>query len=178
LLARVREGDDRAIDNLFQRYLPKLRRFAHGRLPQWARDGIDTQDLVQDTLLQTFKQIEDFEPRREGAFQAYLRQAVMNRVRDALRRAARRPHGVDVIDALPSQEPSPLAAAIGTEASERYEAALARLRPIEREAIVARVEMDRTYDEMAAMLELPSADAARKAAQRALVKLAREMDSA
>lgn len=176
LLARVRDGDDRAIDQLFARYLPRLQRWAHGRLPQWARDGADTQDLVQNTLLQTFKQIERFEPRREGAFQAYLRQAVLNRIRDALRMSARRPLATGVDESFPSEAPSPLAAAIGTEAFERYEAALTRLRPIEREAIVARVEMECSYEEMATMLDLPSADAARKAAQRALVRLAREMN--
>lgn len=177
LLARVRSGDNGAIDQLFARYLSRLQRWAHGRLPPWARDSTDTQDLVQDTLLQTFRQIERFEPRREGAFQAYLRQAVMNRIRDALRKSGRRPVTTDVDETLPSVEPSPLAAAIGTEAFERYEAALARLRPIEREAIVARVEMDCTYEEMATMLDLPSAEAARKAAQRALVRLAREMNA-
>lgn len=177
LLARGRDGDAAAIDQLFARYLPRLRRWAHGRLPQWARDGVDTQDLVQDTLLQTFRQIERFEPRREGAFQAYLRQAVMNRIRDELRKSHRRPDSTGADEALPSEEPSPLAAAIGTQAFERYESALERLRPIEREAIVARVEMDCTYEEMATMLDLPSADAARKTAQRALVRLAREMNA-
>ncbi len=176
LLARVRQGDDLAVDRLFARYLPRLRRWASGRLPRWARNSVDTQDLVQETLFQTFKQIERFEPRREGAFQAYLRQAVMNRIRDELRKHGRRPAAAELDDQVPSDEPSPLASAIGTEAFERYEASLARLRPIEREAIVARVEMECTYEEMAAMLDLPSADAARKAAQRALVRLAREMN--
>lgn len=139
---------------------------------------METQDLVQETLLQTFRQIGKFEPRREGAFQAYLRQAVMNRIRDELRKFARRPSVTDA-DAVPlrSDDPSPLESAIGTEAFERYEAALQRLRTIDREAIIARVEMECTYEEMATMLDLPSADAARKTAQRALVKLAQEMNT-
>lgn len=177
LLTRARVGDDEAINQLFARYLPRLRRWARGRLPQWARQATDTQDVVQETLLQTFKQIERFEPRREGAFQAYLRQAVMNRIRDELRKSTRRPESTEVDESLPSEDPSPLAAAIGTEVFERYEAALARLRPVEREAIVARVELECTYEEMAQMLDLPSADAARKAAQRALVRLAWEMNA-
>ena len=176
LLERARGGDERALDRLFARYLPRLRRWASGRLPSWARDAVDTQDLVQDTLLQTFRQIDRFEPRREGALQAYLRQAVMNRIRDQLRRVARRPDATGLEEALQAGDPSPLASAIGTEAFERYEAALDRQRPIEREAIVARVEMECSYDEMAGMLDLPSADAARKTAQRALVRLAREMN--
>src|SRR5688500_18953106 len=86
LLEQAREGDTAALDALFARYVGPLRRWASGRLPRWARDAADTQDLVQDTLLQTLKRIGDFESRREGALQAYLRQAVMNRIKDLIRR--------------------------------------------------------------------------------------------
>jgi RNA polymerase sigma-70 factor (ECF subfamily) len=71
---------------------------------------------------------------------------------------------------------SPLEEAIGREAVDRYEAALARLRPEEREAIVARVEMDCSYQEVAQALDKPSADAARMAVSRALLRLAEEMN--
>src|SRR5665647_2670737 len=91
LLTRARAGDALALNDLFARYLPTLQRWATGRLPRWARDMAETQDLVQETLIQTFKKIDGFEHRGEGALQAYLRQAVMNRIRDELRRAGRRP---------------------------------------------------------------------------------------
>ena len=58
---------------------------------------------------------------------------------------------------------------------ERYERALSTLKSDERNAIIARVEMGYTYEEMAQELGKPSAEAARKAAQRALVRLAGEM---
>ena len=96
----------------------------------------------------------------------------MNRIRNAIRDRTRRPDGTSIDEALPSHDQSALERAIGIERLERYEAALAGLRPTDREAIVARVEMGCTYEEMAVMLDLPSADAARKAAQRALVRLA------
>jgi DNA-directed RNA polymerase specialized sigma24 family protein len=70
---------------------------------------------------------------------------------------------------------SPLEEAIGQEALARYQAALTRLRPEEREAIVARIEMDYSYAELAEVLGKPTPDAARKAAQRALLRLAEEM---
>ena len=66
---------------------------------------------------------------------------------------------------------SPLEHAIGREAVERYEHALARLRAEEREVIIARVEMGYTYPELAEILGKSTPDAARKAAQRALVRL-------
>ena len=134
-----------------------------GRLPRWARDLADTDDLVQDTLLRTFTKIEDFEPWC-GRAPGILRQAVLNRVRDELRRKGRAPERMDGDELeLEAAEGSPLEEAIGREAVERYQAALARLRPSDREVVIGRVEMDYTYPELAEVLGKPS-EAARKAA--------------
>ena len=81
----------------------------------------DTQDLVQETLLQTFNRIDVFEPAREGALQAYLRQAVMNRIRDEIRRKARRPAQGELEGTEVDQARSPLEEAVGMEEIERYE---------------------------------------------------------
>ena len=175
LIERARKGDQAALDRLFARHLRPLQRWASGRLPKWARDLSDTDDLVQDTLLQTFKRIEDFEPRRVGALQAYLRQAVVNRLRDELRRKGRRPDSIDLDETELVAGQTPLEEAIGREAVEHYEQALQRLKPEEREAIIGRIEMGYSYDELAEVLGKPTPDAARKAAQRALVRLAEEM---
>lgn len=175
LLERARQGDPGAIEELFRRHLQPLQRWARGRLPNWARDLSDTDDLVQDTLLRTFKQLEHFDSRGVGALQAYLRQAVVNRVRDELRRKGRQPDLRDLADIDVRDDRSPLEEAIGRETLERYEAALTRLRHEEREAIIARVEMGYSYEELAQVLGKPTPDAARKAAQRALVRLAEEM---
>src|SRR5690606_14000336 len=50
LLRRIREGDDRARQALYDRSLPLLLRWAHGRLPHYARGTSDTEDLVQTAL--------------------------------------------------------------------------------------------------------------------------------
>ena len=176
LISRARNGDQQAIEQLFARHLKPLQRWASGRLPKWARDLADTDDLVQDALVQTFKRIEDFEPRRVGALQAYLRQAVLNRIRDELRRKARRPEAMDLEDLEDVSARSPLEQAIGHQAIEDYEDALGRLRPEEREAIIARVEIGYSYEELAEALGKPSAEAARKTARRALLRLAEEMN--
>lgn len=178
LLDRARAGDRAALDALFARYVIRLRRWARGRLPPWARDLAETEDLVQETLLQTFKNLESFEHRGEGALQAYVRQALVNRIRDELRRVQRKP-GMSALGGDEAERgPSPLEETIGAEALDRYERALQKLRPEDREAIIARVEMGCTYQELAEALGKPSADAARKAAQRALERLVEEMDRA
>jgi RNA polymerase sigma-70 factor (ECF subfamily) len=176
LLERVKAGDRDALERLFARCLPPLRRWASGRLPASARHLADTQDLVQEAVLHTFSKIGTFEARRPGALQAYLRQAVINRIRDELRRPDRR---LDLLetDRFTAADLSPLEEAIGREATERYEQALARLRPEEREVLVARIEFGYTYEEVADVVGKPTADAARKAARRAILRLVEEMKS-
>ncbi len=178
LVERVRQGDRDALERLIARHVGPLRRYVSGRLPRWARDLADTDDLVQDTLLRTFTRIGDFEVRGAGALLAYLRQAVTNRVRDELRRRARGPERVDGEGLELAAEGSPLEEAMGREAFARYEAALQRLKKEEREAIVGRVEMEYSYAELADALGKPTPEAARKAAQRALLRLAEEMKRA
>jgi RNA polymerase sigma-70 factor (ECF subfamily) len=175
LVARAKTGDRDALDRLCARFLPGLRRWASGRLPRWTRDLMDTDDLVQETMIRALKRIDAFESRHDGALQAYLRQAVINRIRDEVRRVSRGPAATPLDENIGDSDPSPLDQAIGQEAVERYEAALARLRPEEREAIVARVEMEWSYQEVARALGKPSADAARMTVTRALLRLAEEM---
>lgn len=175
LLERARSGDEAALEQLFVRHLKPLQRWASGRLPRWARDAADTDDVVQDTLIQTFRRLKDFEVRGAGALHAYLRQAVLNRIRDEIRRKGRRPENTDLDELLVDDARSPLERAIGAEGVERYECALERLTPQERDLIVARVEMGYSYEEMAEAFEKTTADAARKAARRALVRLVEEM---
>lgn len=175
LIRRVREGDRESLERLMARHVAPLRRFASGRLPRWARDLADTDDLVQDTLLRTFSKMDDFEVRGAGALHAYLRQAVMNRLRDELRRKGRVPPLVDINNMELAGQGSPLEETIGREAAARYVAALARLEPEERELIIGRVEMEYSFADLADMLGKPTPDAARKAARRALLRLAEEM---
>ena len=89
-------------------------------------------------------------------FWAYLRQAIINRIRDEARRAGRSPEVAELDGNQRDRGASPLEFAIGTEAVERYEAALARLRPEEREAVIARVEMDQKFRGIAQGLGKPS----------------------
>jgi RNA polymerase sigma-70 factor (ECF subfamily) len=175
LVERAKTGDSDALNDLFARYLPSLRRWASGRLPRWTRDLMDTDDLVQETVVRAVKRMDRFESRHEGALQAYLRQAVVNRIRDEVRRAKRVPASEVLDDNAADLAASPLEDAIGAEALQRYEAALGRLRREEREAIVARVEMEGSYADVARALGKPSADAARMAVTRALLRLAEEM---
>ena len=131
---------------------------------------------MQDTLLQVLNNLHKFNPRHEGAFQGFVRVILANRIRDLARKWSRR--GVsDPIegDELPGHGLSPLDEAIGAETRARYEAALGRLRPEDRELIIARIEMGLPYKEMVEMFHKPSVSAVTMAVSRAVVRLAQEM---
>jgi RNA polymerase sigma-70 factor (ECF subfamily) len=175
LLEMIRQGDDDALDTLLRRCMPALRRWAHGRLPPSARGMQETADLVQDAVLAAVKKLDGFEARHQGALQAYLRQAVMNRIRDIIRQRDRRPNQVELPEQLSDRGASPLEQAIGAQNTARYERALQRLAAADREAIIGRLEMQYSYDELAVVLDKPTAAAARMTVTRAMKRLALEM---
>ena len=177
LLERARGGDERAVNTLFRRHGHWLRRWARGRLPQWARAAHDTADVVQDALLQTIRRIDHFEDRGKGALKAYLRQAVDNRIRDVMRSVGRRP--VEALDDttfdLPAPDPSPFDAAAAAERDRRYKTALDTLSEEERQLVVGRLELGYNYDQLALISGRPTAEAARLAVRRAVIRLAERM---
>jgi RNA polymerase sigma-70 factor, ECF subfamily len=175
LVVRARAGDRGAVEAILQRCLPALKRWAHGRLPVVARGAIDTGDLVQDAAMHALRRLDTFEPRHVGAMQAYLRQSVINQIRDEVRRVNRRPMAVELPEDLTSDETSPLDASIEAESYTRYRDALVQLRPRDRELIVARVEVQWSLKDIASRFGLASVDAARMAVSRALRRLRTEM---
>jgi RNA polymerase sigma-70 factor (ECF subfamily) len=171
LVVRARAGDRQAVEALLQRSVPRLKRWAHGKLPAAARGTLDTSDLVQETVLHVLRRLDTFQPRHVGAMQAYLRQSVLNRIRDEVRRIGRHPSPCDLPDDIPSDLPSPLEEAVKSEAVQRYHCALMELGHRDRLLVVARIELQWTYEEIAEHFGLPTADAARMAVTRALRRL-------
>jgi RNA polymerase sigma-70 factor (ECF subfamily) len=176
LLERAKAGDAVALDSLLARYRPRLRRWAHRRLPTWARTMVDTEDLVQDTMIKTIRNLAGFDAQGDAGFQSYLRAAVGNAIRDEIRKARNRPPIGDLDSSLASDESSPLERAVGRLRLRRYEAALERLAPQDRDAVVARLEFGFTHGELAAALGKRTPDAARKLCQKAFVRLLAIMD--
>jgi RNA polymerase sigma-70 factor (ECF subfamily) len=175
LLHRARDGDRTAVDILVERCLPPLRRWAHGRLPQFARDRLNTEDLVQEAVIRVLRRLDRFDPRQVGALQAYLRQTVKNKICDEIRRVRRRPLSVEVPETIEAEQPDPLEQLLAHEDVEQYQLALGRISARDRELIIARCEMGLSFDEIAVATDKPSKEAARMAVSRAIRKLADEM---
>jgi RNA polymerase sigma factor (sigma-70 family) len=175
LVVRAQAGDRMAVEALLQRCLPSLKRWAHGRLPAAARSSLDTGDLVQEAAMHALQRLDTFQPRHVGAMQAYLRQSVINRIRDEIRKITRHPAPGELPEEHPSDSTSPLEAAISAQSYERYREALGQLKPRDREMVVARVEVQWSLGEIAQRFGMKTSDAARMAVSRALKRLSDHM---
>jgi RNA polymerase sigma-70 factor (ECF subfamily) len=175
LLRKAQSGDNDALNRLLTRYLPRLQRWARGKLPWGLRTMLDTEDLVQDAIINALPHLDKLEIRTERALEFYLQRAVRNRIIDLHKRARRRPARKEIPEHFAADDTSPEVAAIGAEALDRYERALASLKDEECQAIVLRVELGLDYKELAAQLGKPSSDAARMLVTRAIVRLADKM---
>lgn len=171
LLQRLRAGDAAARERLVARYLPRLTRWAHGRLPSGARDLSDTQDLVQITLIRVLSHLEGFEPGGPGSLLGYLQQALLNVLRNEIRRSRRRGEHGELPDEVADDEGgSPLAQAVGRESLQRYERALGQLPRRQQELVIMRLELDLDYAEIATELG-STPDGVRMALRRAVARL-------
>ncbi len=175
LLDRAKDGDRTALDEICARYLPRLAHWAEGRLPLRARGLVDTGDLVQESLVGAIARLGGLRARYPETFPAYLRTAILNRIRNEVRGIGRRPEVGALNGAEADPAPSPLEEVIGRELEECYEEALGLLRDEERAVLFLKIEMDMSHAEIAEALDKPSKDAARKAINRALIRLAEEM---
>jgi len=175
LLRRAKGGDQEALNSLMARYRPRLIRWATGRLPVNARSLFDTGDLVQETLLRAIQVLDGIEIGEPGKFQAYIRTAVLNRIRDQVRWARKRPGTDGVPEDVEDPSPSPLDMVIEADVLARYERAMEQLTGIQRMLVHLRLELLYSYEEISAIVEHASPDAARMAVSRAVRKLAEIM---
>ncbi|MCD4699788.1 MAG: sigma-70 family RNA polymerase sigma factor [Phycisphaerae bacterium] len=176
LFYQARRGNTRSLDLLYTRYLPRLNRWARGRLPGKARPFLETGDIVLETLGHFLCKMQDFEPRHDGSLMAYLCTAIQNRIRDIYRYSGRKPDQVDVEpEQFISTERSPFELCVDRETRERYAKALEKLCDDERAAVTMKVELAFGPTEIAEALGKSSPDAARMYTQRAIQKLAKEM---
>ena len=178
LVERARAGDASAISALFGRHRAPLSRWAHGRLPRGMRDLKDTDDLVQEAMHRALKRVEQFEHRHQGSFLAYLCQIITNLIRDEARKHRKRPQRQEFPEDIEDGRPSPIDDAIGSDTHRRYLRALDRLPEDQRRAVLLRVELGLSYEEIAGELSRPTPNAARLLVTRGLERLSKEMQEA
>lgn len=173
LVRRACAGDAEAENEVCRRYLPRLHKWARGRLPAGARPAMETGDVVQDVLIRAIRTFPEFELRHEHSFPAYLRTILANRLRDLGRVDSRRPPPKPLEDGIdpPARDPSPFDSAAAAERQARFDAALKELAVADQELIFLRTEMGCDYEEIVQILGRSNPNALRVAVRRAIVRL-------
>lgn len=183
LLAAAKAGKSDAREELFARYRPRVLAIARSRLGRHLRRALDSQDLVQEALVEAARDLEQFEWRGESSLIRWLARLLEHRAtaqadrltaqkRD-LRREVPLEDGARPIGAhaAVASNNDPLEQAARGEMEERVRDALDRLTERQREVILLRDYAGCSWDEVAAEMGLSSPDAARMLHVRAVAKL-------
>lgn len=160
------------VKDLSERYSFHLERWTHSRTPVWARGAFDPRDVVHETLVAVVGGSDD-EPDRDQALLGRVRRALYDNVlaRVSLARRAATPDD----PVRTSRDLHLHDSALAADLLERYETGLGRLKPLDREAIIARAELGLPWSEVTDLLQKTGVAAARMTVSRAIVRLAREM---
>ena len=178
LVAAAQVGDDRASDELHRRYVPQVMRRLRSRARHGLRRSHDTVDLAQSVFVEVLRDLPRFEDRGEEAFKNWLLIKAENKVRAKFRKQYRQDEHLGAVVAargLNAQPgPGPVTNAGFREREERVQAVLALLSDEHRQILVLRQERGMKYGDIAAMMGLASADAARMRHARAIMAFRRK----
>lgn len=171
MLRGFKSGDAAASNDLMRLFRPLLSKWAHGRMPRHARDYLDTNDVVQDTMTLAFKNHNQLKADNPGAFFCYLRQIFLNQIKQELRK--NKPFQVALTTQFTNSEK--LAYEEDMNSMMAYDVAIDKLSEDEKQAVVMRLEFGLSHQEIADLMNKNSPDAARVFINRAVAKLAKLM---
>ena len=189
LIQRARSGGAAELDRLLGLYRNYLRLLAQTQFDAQLRIRIDPSDLVQETLMEAFRDFGAFGGNSEPELAAWLRRILVRNATDqakrhqAQKRDVRREisleqafdrSSLDVQQALAGNFASPSAAAQHREQAVIVADALARLPDAQREVLVARHLQQKKFDEIAQQMGR-SSSGVRTLWARALERLRKEL---
>lgn len=190
LVAQAQAGSDASLEQLFDRYLPRVRQMVALRLGQRLAQIESAEDLVQETLLEAFRKLGDFEHRSVGSFRNWLAAIATNRIRERARRSSTRKRGsgaerrfsdfdtrVLTDSIFAGREISPPENAQESELAALIEDALLALPERDRQVIELRRIAEMTFEEIAAELGLANEASARAQFARSLRRLDSRLDA-
>ena len=177
LLKGAKAGSGDALNTLFERCAGKLLALIRLRMGPSLRPHLESQDILQASLLKAFERIDQFERSNVDSLMAWLARIAENEIRDQVdyhgrqRRDAARLGAVEGgLDKLANGVRSLVSGVILNEAMARLEQALEALDEPYREIIVLRKYEELSFKEIAERLG-KSPDACRMLLARALTAL-------
>jgi RNA polymerase sigma-70 factor (ECF subfamily) len=184
LLDRAASGDRSAREELLERHRQRLKRMVAVRLDRRLAARLDPSDVVQETLADAARRLDDYLRERPMPYYPWLRRLAWDRIDKAHRRHTARRRSVTreeppdlpnesalkLAERLLAADTDPLEAALRKERRERVRALLDRLAAAEREVLVLRFLERLSTAEAAAVLGI-SPGAVRLRLMRALERL-------
>lgn len=151
LVHRAREGDERALRELYEAHRGPILRLAYAILG----DRDEAEDVMQDVMIYALTHLDRFDPER-GSFGTWAHAIAVSRCRDRLRRAkVRLRHLTAAWSGSEGGHGDPEAVFSRLDAARRIAPALAQLTPRQREAVALRDIQDLSLQEMADVLGVP-----------------------
>lgn len=175
LIAKAASGDRVALERLMLAYYSRLSQHIAPRLPQALLGVADVDDILQQTYVQVFRDIGEFEPRSDASFFAWLKTIAEHRAQDAVRALSRKKRGggrrqvreqsdgqatsaANLVEILSAGSHTPSRSIARREAVQAVQVAIAGLPEDQREAIQSRFLEGKSLEETAdAMGRSPAA---------------------
>lgn len=191
LVRLAQEGDQKALNELFGRYYPRVKRIASIRLGRQLRRHLDSEDIAQRTFIGAVGAFNKFEMRNERSLIHWLGKIAEHQIRDAAdfhhaqKRDSRREVALAAVrDAQESGEivyepiekgPQPLEGLVQNENAEAVLEALNDLRDRYREVIIVRQFEGSDWATVADIVGVATPDAARMLYARAITELSKAL---
>lgn len=182
LVKSARDGDREALEKLFLRYLPRVRRIVALRMGRRLRAFWELDDLVQEALMKVFRGLDTFREDRNPNFQNWVATCVKNDIVDHVKHLDTKKRGGGL--PFPGAPTAPPLSAIihpnakspswhlrNRELEERVETAILELPEDYREVIILRFLCECDYAVIARLMNFEREASARMAVSRAIQKL-------
>ena len=184
LVKKAQDGDRQAMEDLFARYLPRVRQIVALRLGMPPSAFAQHEDLVQDALLKTFENLDKYEQRSDATFRNWIAHCVTNSIRDHFRRSTADKRGGGKVRSFGSfesedlsvivfqgDEPTPSAVVGRKETLQKIEKTLLEMKEHWREVILMRLFCEMSYAEIGEALGIREEATVRKLFSRAVADL-------
>lgn len=151
IIARARRGDADAFEQLVVAYRDQVFRLAL----RMCGSEADADEVAQEAFLSAWKALPNF--RGESQFSTWLYQLTTHAAIDLMRREKRQIAAADITEVSAADPaPSPQQQAEQSEQREIVRDAILQLAPEQREVVVLRFMEELSYEEIGAVLKLPS----------------------
>jgi RNA polymerase sigma-70 factor, ECF subfamily len=169
LITKAASGDHVALERLLLTYYDRLARSIGAKLPTSVQQVVDVDDILQQTFLQVFRDIRNFELQSGPSFFSWVKTIAENRLLDTIKGLKRKKRGgehhraravkdgqtssiKDLVEMLSAHGRSPSRSFARHEAMQAVQIGLASLPDEQREAIRLRFISGKSLEEVAAMM--------------------------